>query len=505
MILFKRIIHILATLLLIAGCEKAWDDYYYTNEEPTVNENMWEEISKNPEFSKFVDYVINTGADSLFTNGNPITVFIPNNTAFEDIDPDSFDIQVLIDYHFIETVINIQNITKSSKLETISGKYTLIENFGNDAYIDGTKIVFSSSLYMNGRFYAIEEVLQPSPTIYELVSQTNPILRDYIDQFDSVYLDVSKSKPVGYDEEGNTVYDSVFTRINLFDSLYFPISEEFRSQSVTFVLFDQQQYINALDEMALDLGSSFQSYSDIPREWQMDVLLPIYVDERVFGGTLQFHDFQEKMKNIVGDSVYMDYLNIDPESRLICSNGVIYKYNNFSVPDSLYSGEIKMQGEDLLELIAPGVYGWKEGVNISGTSKSPSKVSASSADNDTLINLELGTNYEEDMMLEFFIPDILPQRYRLVWSANYRPSGEYEVYVNDELIGTIDLFDMRSTQISVTGEYFVPEGGINRKDFWVENINEYGDVKIGIKYIGKGFSNFNGFSIDYMSLIPDGE
>lgn len=505
MISFKRILYILPVFLLLASCEEAWDDYYYTNEEPTVNENMWEEISNNPEFSKFVDYVINTGADSLFTNGNPITVFIPNNTAFENIDPDSLDIQILIDYHFIETVINIQNIAKSSKLETISGKYSLIENIENDVYIDGVKIISSSSLYINGRFYIIEEVLKPRPTIYQLVSRTNPILKDYIDQFDSVYLDISKSTPVGYDDSGNTIYDSVFTRINLFDSLYFPIQNEFRSKSATLVLFDQEQYNDALNEMALDLGSSFQSYTDIPREWQLNVLLPLYIDKRIFGGALQFQDFREKMKNITGDSVYMDYLNIDPESRLICSNGIIYKYDNFSVPDSLYSGEVKVQGEELVELIAPGVYGWKEGVNITGTSDPPSKVFADPADNDSLINLEMGINYEGDMMLEFLIPDILPQRYRLVWSANYRPSGEYEIYLNEELIGSIDLFDMRSTQISVTGEYFVPEGGINRKDFWVENINEYGDVKIGIKYIGKGFSTFNGFSIDYISLIPDGE
>jgi len=501
----KKSIWIWVLILLFSGCQKDWEEYYYGNDEPTVDQNMWEVISEDPALSDFVEYARQTGADSLFTSGNSITVFVPDNEAFANLSSDTLDLETLLDYHFLETVVNLQNIDRSKKMETRTGKYALLENSGEKLFIDGIPVNASSPLFLNGRYYVIDEVLLPRPTLYELISSTNRYLKDYIDQFDSVYLDVTRSTPIGYDEQGNTIYDSVFTRFNLFDSLYFPIQDEFRNKAATMILFDEQQYEDALSEMALNLGDAFQTYEDIPYNWQKNVLLPRLIDDRVFGEALRIDDFNERMKNINGDSIDMDYLNIDENSRFICSNGVSFRYEDFSVADSLYKGEIRVQGESLVELIATGVYGWREGVTITGTSKSPSKVVADVADNDTLVNLELGINYTDDMMLEFYIRDVLPQRYRLVWRANYRPSGTYEVYVNDELMGDIDLFDMRSTRISVTGEYFVPEGGINKVDFWVDNIDEYGDVKIGLKYIDPGFQTFNGFSIDYISLVPEGE
>jgi hypothetical protein len=76
------------------------------------------------------------------------------------------------------------------------------------------------------------------------------------------------------------------------------------------------------------------------------------------------------------------------------------------------------------------------------------------------------------------------------------------VYVNDEKVGEFDLFHLRNVVMSVTGQMFIPSGGLNSKDFEVNNITEYGDVKIGIKYIGSGVQTNNGFTMDYMALIP---
>lgn len=504
--LTKKSILIISVIFSLVGCQEKWDEYYYENDEPTVDQNMWEQISNDPRFSMFVDYATETGVDTFFKNGNSISAFIPNNEAFADFNTDTTDLETLMKYHVIQTVVNIRNIGEGRKMETSGGKYTLLENEGEASFIDGVDITYASPLFLNGRYYIIDEVLFPKPTLYEFISVNNPILKDYIDEFDSVYLNINESTPIGYDEEGNTIYDSVFSYINIFDSLYFPIQNEFRNRAATLVMFDEGQYNDALTEMALDLGGTFASHEDIPLEWQYNVLLPELIDKRIFGEPLHYSDFErEYLKNISGDTVYMDPANIDPESRFVCSNGIAFKYNEFYVADSLYLGEMKVQGESLVELIGAGVYGFKEGVKITGTGQPPTKEFARSADNDSLMNLELGIRYTDEMMLEFFIPDVLPQRYRLVWSANFRPSGLFEVYVNDEMIGQMDMFNMRRTQVSVTGEFFIPEEGINKIDFWVDNIEEYGNVKISLKYVDSGLGNFNGISIDYISLVPENE
>lgn len=503
--LIKKNIFLFMAIFTFFGCQENWDDYYEEHE-PTVDQNMWEQISKNPKFSMFVEYVVESGVDTLFKNGNAITVFIPDNEAFASFNTDTTELEILLKYHFIQTVVNIRNIGSSRKMETSGGKYTLLENNDQQSYIDGVNITYSSPLFANGRYYIIDEVLFPKPTLYEYISDINPVLKDYIDEFDSVYLNINESTPIGYDESGNTIYDSVFSYINIFDSLYFPIQNEFRNRAATMVIFDEEQYRNALTGMALNLGDGFNSYEDIPKKWQYNVLLPELIDKRIFGEPLHYTDFEKGyLKNVSGDTVFMDQASIDSESRFVCSNGIVFKYNDFYVADSLYKGELKVQGESLVELIGAGVFGFKEGVTITGTGQPPTKEFAGSADNDSLMNLELGIRYTDEMMLEFFIPDVLPQRYRLVWSANFRPSGLFEVYVNDEMVGEIDLFNFRRTQVSVTGEFFVPVDGINKIDFWVDNIESYGNVKIGLKYIDTGLGNFNGISIDYISLVPENE
>ncbi len=55
----------------------------------------------------------------------------------------------------------------------------------------------------------------------------------------------------------------------------------------------------------------------------------------------------------------------------------------------------------------------------------------------------------------------------------------------------------------MTGEIFSPNtSGFNRVDFWVENLTEYGDVRVKFEYKESGASSNNGFNIDYVSLIP---
>ena len=104
-------------------------------------------------------------------------------------------------------------------------------------------------------------------------------------------------------------------------------------------------------------------------------------------------------------------------------------------------------------------------------------------------------------------------RYRLEWRANSRPSGVYEVYVNDSILtyedkfGNVhtdfDLSDLKLSVVSVTGERFLSEQGFNMRDYWVESITEYGDVTVRFKYLESGESSTNGFNIDYIKLIPD--
>ncbi len=143
---------------------------------------------------------------------------------------------------------------------------------------------------------------------------------------------------------------------------------------------------------------------------------------------------------------------------------------------------------------------------------SPDKKYALEASEEAMVDVSFGTNFSGEYTLEFYIRNVFPMKYRLEWRANYRPSGVYSVYVNDQLVGLqdkwgdsqsqFDTYELRNSIVSVSGDRFIPDNGYNSTDAWIENITEFGDVKIRIEYVGAGEGKSNGLSIDYVSLIP---
>ena len=269
--MLKAIIPIL--FIFLAGflsCTKTWDDHY-NNPGETVNQTLWETISANPDYSAFVDYLVQYELDSIFQKGNSLTLFIPTNDAFKSFNPDTGDVSTLLRFHIMNYVFNTVTIQKVKMAETSTGKFVQVE------FIDGTyryndiNISYFSPLYLDGRFYVIDEIAYPKPNLYEFISLNSPPLKKFIDEFDSVILDFELSKPIGFDEFGNTIYDSVYTIVNYFDSVFFPVNQEHRNKTATFLSFTNEQYTAALDELAQYLGGNYQSAEDIPEIWQNEV------------------------------------------------------------------------------------------------------------------------------------------------------------------------------------------------------------------------------------------
>jgi hypothetical protein len=83
--------------------------------------------------------------------------------------------------------------------------------------------------------------------------------------------------------------------------------------------------------------------------------------------------------------------------------------------------------------------------------------------------------------------------------------GIYDIYVNDELVVTMDYYDyVLSYGIwpSVTGDRYIPQGRFNSFDCYVESITEFGKAKIRFEYREPGRVVSNGLVIDYIEFIP---
>ena len=210
------------------------------------------------------------------------------------------------------------------------------------------------------------------------------------------------------------------------------------------------------------------------------------------------------MKNILGDSVIIDYL---PTEKTICSNGYAYNYDSFTIPDTLYTGSTRVEGESTLEVIGINKYAFLEDVNVtSDVSYEPYRELVASASNDSILRVLFTKGYTGRYSLEFNLENLFPRKYLMVVRTHMYIGGIYEVYVNDELVATIDYYDYvmnRELWTSVTGTRYKPEGGFNRWDCWVDNNVEYGEAKIRFEYIGPAGVSSNGLVIDYIDFIPE--
>jgi hypothetical protein len=505
---------LLISLLIIYSCEDKRNQYFYQDYPDSIDKSIWEVISdstgaeKYPQFSRFVEYCKEYRFDTILNNGLTHTLFIPVNEAFDGFDTDSFIMNDVLSYHLSETMFLLRNINQKRKLQTYLKKFSVIEEHNYISTYNGIEIVLRGPICKNGTFYGIEKIAYPIPNLYEYISSTSQVLKEYIDSQDTLYFTPALSTPVGFDPStGSTIYDSVFQHFNAFEENYFNLKDEYRTKSATMVLFDQEQYDSALTAVALNLATEgYDSNEDIPKKWQDEYLLPNLMKQGVFDGSLYYEDFiPTELQNIAGDSVIVKPETIDPQSRITCSNGVVFNYKSLDIPESLYS-TYHIEGEWMVDSIGANLWVWntdKYCIETEGEVFTPSESSTDGASGDSLVLVEFPFNYDQTYSFSFCMQNVFPGRYLLKWEASYRPSGNFEIYINDgeEPVRQFDLFDLRKTVFSVLDNSirYTPNNSLNTLDAEVI-IKEFGDVKITLKYINPGFSKINGFSIDYISL-----
>ena len=325
----KRYINILIVAIIaisFAACDDKWGEHYGIIPE-TVDASVWDEIKKDHSLSTFVSYMLEFKLDSIFDYTDVYTLFVPTNEAFEAYMQQNEVTDTTISFHILRHFIQPNNILGTKKIQTILFKFAQFENTNGQTFYDGIPLDYTSPLFNNGRFFKMSQVATPDPSLYEYIAKNIPVLRNYIDKQDSIVLDKELSKPIGFDDEGNIVYDSVVTIINLFEEEFFEVSEEFRVRTATLAFPKQDLYNNALTQMALNLGGDYNSYNDISLEWQEEILIPYLLEHGVFQNMREIGEFAtDSMKNILGDSVFIFYR---PTDKVVCSNGYAYHFTNF--------------------------------------------------------------------------------------------------------------------------------------------------------------------------------
>jgi hypothetical protein len=497
-------------VLSLVGCSKDWDEHYNTTA-PMSNINVWDALQKDENLSSFVNYLKEYKYDTLFLTNNTYTIFAPDNEAFTEFLASRTVNKAILDYHISTFFIQSGAIQGNRKIQTLAEKFALFVNDPLGIFLDEVPIEFESPLYKNGKYFKLNKVALPKPNLYEYISETNPVLKRYIDSQDSVIVDKELSRPIGFDEHGNTIYDTVAIIYNEFEDKFFPVKEEFRYHTATIVFPKEENYNNALTNMALSMNCGYNDYNDIPMEWQDEILIPYLLEHGVFENMVEQQEFLEetvkdtiKMKNILGDSIVIDYV---PSEKTICSNGYAYNYQDFVVPDTLYAAPTRMEAEMLTRDAGGNRYFWNDDVTVvNDVSYPPFQEFVSTASNDSILKVNFTKGYKGNYSVEFNVDNLFPRRYLMVFRTHMYVGGIYDIYVNDQLVKTIDYYAYvlnKGIYYSVTGKRYLPQGSYNKFDCWLDNLTEYGKAKVRIVYTGPGTVLYNGLVLDYIEFIPN--
>lgn len=498
--------------ILFFACQKEIDEYFYKDTEASVDTDILSLLKENAGYSKFVALLEQFQVDTLLDQGKIYTFFVPNNNAMGNIEQRILGDKELIEYLLTESYVNLNQIVGQNKIQTQGGKFALIEAVGNSGFtFDGISILSGSPLTNNGRYYEIAEVAQPKPSLYQYIAATNEFYRVFLDSQDSIYLDKELSTPIGYTDGGLTIYDTVFSIVNLFEKTYFPVSEEFRDNKATMLLFTQEQYDAALEIISGELSLPVE---DIPQIWQNEVLLPYLIEQSVFRNAVSYSAFIDgRVKNILGDSVDVYPQNIAPDF-FECSNGRAYNFIDFKAPEHLYKVMDTIAMSSLVFNKGSGLWGWYDDIVLTGQTFNPVRVANSYSTFGNILFIDMGKDFKGDFSFAYKHKNIFPAKYKLTIRANVSKTGVYNIYVNGKQYPVdindgkgpqldFDFFNLRNGVISsVTNKYYPFIDNFCSFDILVDNITEFDDIEVKLDYVKPSVRNINncGINIDFISL-----
>lgn len=202
------IMFLLACVAAISSCKK-WDDHTALNE-AALGRTLLEEIKSNPDLSKFYEYVVKTGYDTILASSKTFTVWAPSNAALAELDAsvtnDPEQLRLLIGNH----ISNQSYFTTSVPADTVlrvralNGKNVI---FSKESY-DEAGIVSKDRYVANGVLHVVDKAILPKMSIWEYLnaSTDGTIQKEQLAKLTSVTRDLTRSKVIAYDSNGDPIY-----------------------------------------------------------------------------------------------------------------------------------------------------------------------------------------------------------------------------------------------------------------------------------------------------------
>lgn len=368
----NKFIYLLAfsAVMLLGACSELSDKDYFKNIETTVNSDELvvvdmsseEYLSKEPEYSSINELFKSHGIFTALEQKNQLsTMLVVENSDFQAPAGKEAEIDNAVKAHVSDIAVSPANLkTEGNNMRIMMwhGKYInvdLDDAARNEGKIAG-HIMFGTSAVKkvvktnSGYIYVLSSLLNIPKSIYDYITNLDDnysILRDSILASGTKEFDKKNSKPIGVNDEGNTVYDSVFIYKNThFLEKNFDLSSE--SLTATLLLTSNAVVEEAIADAKVRLqkwglwdewnAERQYNFEYTMRHWIMDAA---FFDKKLSPEALQSKDEENDMLTSIFSKYWKTSVQQINPTPIELSNGIAYQVTRLHIPNNVLIWRLK--------------------------------------------------------------------------------------------------------------------------------------------------------------------
>lgn len=354
--MITKISKIICAICVIGGisaCNELKDDDHYKEadfvisnaELKIVDVSSQEYMQSRSDLSSISQLFASQGIyDELQKKGQLSTLLVVTNDHY--VQPTE-NIEFNTRSHISDISMSPANLEDGTRLMMWHGKYVNVSI--DEQGLEGN--IVDHVLFNNG---AVKEVIKTSTGYIYVLSamiETPTSLKDYIDALPDEYsifremvqasggkeFDRANSKAVSVNEQGNTVYDSVFIYTNtFFDNVNFNMNSE--SLTATMLLPSNKVINDALDDAHQRLQAwELERPDSIIKDW---ILKTAFFNKRYSAAEIQTTEVQD-LRSIYSTQWRTNVQKVDTQNPIELSNGIVYNITKLHIPTNVLIYRLK--------------------------------------------------------------------------------------------------------------------------------------------------------------------
>lgn len=349
----SKLFTILLTAAVATGCSELKDDDHYKEADSVISNaelkivdvSSQEYLQSRSDLSSMNQLFTAQGIyDELQKKGQLSTMLVVTNDNYSQ--PEE-KVEFITRSHVSDISMSPANLEDGTRLMMWHGKYVNVSidelglkgnivdhvKFNNGA----VKEVVKTS---TGYIYVISNMIQTPTSLYDYIEalpDDYSIFREMVRASGGKEFDRANSKAVSVNEQGNTVYDSVFIYTNtFFDQVDFNMNSE--SLTATMLLPSNKVINDALEDAHQRLSAWELERSDsIIKDW---ILKTAFFNKKYSTAEIQTTDVQD-LRSIYSTQWRTNVQKVDTQSPIELSNGIVYNITKLHIPTNVLIYRLK--------------------------------------------------------------------------------------------------------------------------------------------------------------------